>query len=67
MQIHVTTVRKYTLLIIYIVVECSFKVIGGDFVYFWINAVVMNFFIEINRDEYWFSEVLVVFDFWQAW
>ncbi len=42
---------KYTLLLCYIVIECAFKVIGGDFVYFWINAVAMNPGVPMSHDR----------------
>ncbi len=51
-NIPINTWSKYIAILFYIIVNCSLKVVGGDFVYPWINAVVMNPEVPIIQDRF---------------
>ncbi len=50
-DIPINTWPKYMVIISYVIIDCLLKVVSGDFVYPWINAVVMNPSITIKQNK----------------
>ncbi len=42
---------KYNIIMVYLISNCIIKVISGDLVYPWINAVVMNPTVRVGEDK----------------